>query len=494
MNEHLATASVVDAPVTASDPTHAEPRARTRRRLGARIGKAEALVAIGLFAAFAAVVLAKAPQLLEPDDYAYRASIVALTQGHLTLTNTQYLALAKALAGSSTSSTGAPFAGQGIMQWVHLTNGNWVSEKNPGYPFLAAPFQALGVLRLAPLFYGALGALGLFFGARRWLGRWGGTWAVGLFVSSGAALVFAWRATMPTFTDASLIAAGLGALLWTALARERSVRRRITIGLLGFVAVEAAVAVRYTNVVFLIVVAAASLYLTSRSGLPRRALAIWLSSVAAFVALVLAFDQAVYGNAFKTGYSSGEITFSLKSVGPNLSDMPAHLIKSMPMILLGLLAIGWIGWRALRSRNPALSADVREDHRRDAAVALVLGAGWFGLWALYSAYDWTVGQAAMGSAITVHVIRFYVPAIGAISLLAAWLFMQLPRWLPALGVTALLGLGVTSFHTMAGVSGGFGGGPAGVPNGQLPELPNGAAPTGVPNGPPPSAPNGAPAG
>ncbi|HZX97922.1 MAG TPA: hypothetical protein VFE92_00265 [Dermatophilaceae bacterium] len=49
-----------------------------------------------------------------------------------------------------------------------------------------------------------------------------------LFCSSGAALVFAWRATMPTFTDASLIAAGAGALLWTMLATERTVRLRTT--------------------------------------------------------------------------------------------------------------------------------------------------------------------------------------------------------------------------------------------------------------------------
>ena len=70
-------------------------------------------------------------------------------------------------------------------------DGRWISEKDPGYPFLAAPFQAAGIIRLAPLFYGALGCLGLFFGARRWLGRYGGPAAVVLFCSSGAALLFA---------------------------------------------------------------------------------------------------------------------------------------------------------------------------------------------------------------------------------------------------------------------------------------------------------------
>src|SRR5208282_5757134 len=134
-----------------------------------------------------------ASRLVEPDDYAYRASIVAMTQGHfLTLSTAQADRLAGQLAGP-----GGPGV---ILQWVQLPDGRWISEKDPGYPFLAAPFQALGIIRLAPLCYGALGCLGLFFGARRWLGRYGGAAAVVLFCSSGAALLFAWRDYMPTFT------------------------------------------------------------------------------------------------------------------------------------------------------------------------------------------------------------------------------------------------------------------------------------------------------
>src|SRR5664280_355695 len=68
------------------------------------------------------------------------------TQGHfLSLTNVEYQALLKQLSGGG---------GMGISQWVHTAGGSWISEKNPGYPFLAAPFQALGMLRVAPLFYG----------------------------------------------------------------------------------------------------------------------------------------------------------------------------------------------------------------------------------------------------------------------------------------------------------------------------------------------------
>ncbi len=104
---------------------------------------------------------------------------------------------------------------------------------------------------MAPLFYGALACLGLFIGARRWLGRFGGLAAVGLYCSSGAALLFAWRDYMPTFTDASLIAAGSGTLLWALLATEASPRRRTWAGLAGFAAIEIAAFVRYTDIVVL---------------------------------------------------------------------------------------------------------------------------------------------------------------------------------------------------------------------------------------------------
>jgi len=30
---------------------------------------------------------------------------------------------------------------------VQLADGRWISEKDLGYPFLAAPFQALGLIR-----------------------------------------------------------------------------------------------------------------------------------------------------------------------------------------------------------------------------------------------------------------------------------------------------------------------------------------------------------
>ena len=374
----------------------------------------EAALAVAAFAALCVVVLSVAPQAAEPDDGAYRASIVAMTEGHfLTLSTAQAEALARKLGDNPAAPPN---------QWVELTDGRYISEKDPGYPFLAAPFEELGIIRWAPLFYGALACLGLFFGARRWLGRFGGLAAVGLYCSSGAALAFAWRDYMPTFTDASLVAAGSGALLWAVLATEASSRRRTWVGLAGFLAIEIATFVRYTNIVILgcAVVAVIVAWRLRAARLPLRTLCWWLASVAVFGAGVAIFDDLVYGGPLTTGYQPGEVTFGLGAIGPNLRIMPAHLMQAMPMLVLGLIALAWIivRWLVLRRAGGQAGAVAR----RDLWVGLALAASWFAIWGLYSAYTWTTDPTS----VTVQVVRFYLPAIGAISLLGAWLVTRIP--------------------------------------------------------------------
>jgi hypothetical protein len=424
-------------------------RAVLRRAAGlAQKDRTEILLALAAFGILCGLVLGFAPYLSEPDDYAYRASIIAITHGHLlTLSSTQLQALQAELTRSDGGS------GPGIDQWVQLAGGRWISEKDPGYPFLAAPFQLAGLIRLAPLFYGALGCLGLFFGARRWLGRFGGAAAVGLFCFSGAALLFAWRDYMPTFTEAALIAAATGALLWAALAAEASAGRRVWVGLLGFIALEAAVFVRYTDIVVLgcAGVAVVAVWWRRAARLPAAAMGWWLGSVAVFGAGVAVFNAVVYGGPLKSAYQPGEITFSLGAILPNLRYMPVHLISAMPTLVLGLAALAWIAWRRVRLAGA-------DGARSDFAVALALAASWLSVWALYAAYTWT---AAPGLS-TLQAARFYVPAIGAISLLGAWLVARLPRNLPrhvprraslaamtsAALVAAMFGLGVWSFNGM----------------------------------------------
>ena len=401
----------------------------------------EAALAVAAFAAQCALVLSVAPQAAEPDDGAYRASIVAITEGRfLTLSAAQAGTLARRLGDNPAAPPN---------QWVELTNGRYISEKDPGYPFLAAPFEKLGIIRLAPLFYGLLACLGLFIGARRWLGRFGGQAAVGLYCSSGAALAFAWRDYMPTYTDASLVAAGSGLLLWSLLATEASGRRRTWAGLAGFVALELATFARYTNIVILgcAVVVAVVARRPRASRVPVRTLCWWLASVAVFGAGVATFDDLVYGGPLTTGYQPGEVTFALGAIGSNLRLMPAHLLQAMPMLVLGLIAPAWIVVRWLMLRRAGGRAGAAA--RRDLSVGAALAASWFAIWGLYSAYTWTTDPTS----VTVQVVRFYVPAMGAIALLGAWLVTRIPRarWAAltsAAVVVGMFGLGVWSFHAM----------------------------------------------
>ncbi len=420
---------------------HADPAAPGARR-GIRLLWVEAALAVAAFVVLCAVVLSVAPQAAEPDDGAYRASIVAITEGHfLTLSTAQ----AETLAGKLGDNPAAP-----PNQWVQLSDGRWISEKDPGYPFLAAPFEKLGIIRLAPLFYGLLACLGLFVAARRWLGRFGGLAAVGLYCSSGAALAFAWRDYMPTFTDASLVAAGTGALLWAMLATEASARRRSWAGLAGFAALELATFVRYTNIVILCCAAVAVIaaWRIRKPGLPLAALCSWLASVVVFGAGVALFDDLVYGGPLTTGYRPGEVTFALGAIGPNLRLMPAHLLRAMPMLVLGVIAVGWIILRWLILRR--CGGEVGAAARRDLWVGITLAASWLAIWGLYSAYTWTTDPTS----VTVQLVRFYLPAIGAIALLGAWLVTRIPGRASLSGLTsaaviaALFGVGVWSFYAM----------------------------------------------
>jgi hypothetical protein len=387
-----------------------------------RATRAELWTTAAIFATFCVVVLLRSPQLLEPDDYAYRASIVALSEGHVLLTNAQFLALRAQLS---------VHGGPGIVQWVHLENGFWISQKNPGYPFFAVVFQWIHALGVAPLFYGACACAGLFYGAQRWLGRWGGAVVVALYCSSGAALIFAWRATIATFTDASLIATAAGLLLGVLLSTDDPPRRRLVLGALAFLALDGAVFIRYTDVVELIVALVAVAAFARACAIPKSAVAVWIAVVAGFAVFDLWFNHYLYGGYLKTGYASGLVTFASSAIAPNLEKMPSRLVVSMPMSVLAIAAVIWIAIRAGRR-------DLDKEH--DGAVALVLVIGWFAIWGLYLAYTWTVGQT-VGHINPVHVIRFYVPALGLIALLAAWFVLRLPRRAAPTLLVVLFGLG-----------------------------------------------------
>ena len=128
--------------------------------------------------------------------------------------------------------------------------------------------------------------------------------------------------------------------------------------------------------------------------------------------------------------------------------MPAHLLQAMPMLVLGLIALAWIVLRWLILRRVGSQAGAVA--RRDLWVGLAVAGSWFAIWGLYSTYTWTTDPTS----VTVRVIRFYLPAIGAISLLGAWLVTRIPgsTWLAGLTITAAITVlsaqGIWAFHAM----------------------------------------------
>ncbi len=260
----------------------------------------------------------------------------------------------------------------------------------------------------------------LFAGGRRWLGRYGGTAAVVLFCSSGAAMLFAWRDYMPTFTDAALIAAGTGTLVWAVLAVEASQARRTWAGLAAFVALEAAVFTRYTDIVVLGCAALAVLvaWRLRAPRLPGSAVAWWLGSAAVFGASSRPSSTA-WSTAARSRPGTGPARFSSASApsGPTSGTCPSRLIETMPVLVLGLAAVAWIVVRAVAARRDTAPA------RRDLGVAAALFAAWLGLWGLYAAYTWTAGPGLSN----LQAVRFYLPALGSMSLLGAWLLTRRPR-------------------------------------------------------------------
>ena len=112
------------------------------------------LLALLSYALLCSLVLLSNPKFREPDAYAYRAATVSLLEGTApVLTREQYLDLDVRLREHGNDG----WQGQlGIEMWVALSEDRFTSEKNPGYPFLMAPFEQLSVSRLGPLLYGGL--------------------------------------------------------------------------------------------------------------------------------------------------------------------------------------------------------------------------------------------------------------------------------------------------------------------------------------------------
>jgi hypothetical protein len=118
------------------------------------------------------------------------------------------------------------------------------------------------------------------------------------------------------------------------------------------------------------------------------------------------------------------------------------------MLVLGLAAVASIVLAWLRARRAG--GEHAATARRDLAVGVALGAAWAAIWGLYATYTWTTPPGLS----TLQSTRFYVPALGPIALLGAWLLVRLPRkqslaaMIVLVSVGTLFWLGAGAFHDM----------------------------------------------
>jgi hypothetical protein len=266
------------------------------------------------------------------------------------------------------------------------------------------------------------------------------------------------EAYMPIATEASLVAGGAGFVLW-ALLHRRGARPAVVAGAGGFLLLGIAVAVRYTDVLVLAVIAAAAAVAVWRRWSPLRArwLALWAAAGALGPAFVLVYNDMVYGGPLHTGYTRG-VTFSLGAVLGNLRTMPRPLLLGMPLAVLAAGGVAWAIVMATRRRVPSaattsptpLATNAASDPtlpmppgvaRRDLGVALFCLGWWLAVWLTYLSYDWTtVVRPSMHFALT---SRFYVPALGALTLLGAYLLTRIPVRSALLVACAALCFGAT---------------------------------------------------
>jgi hypothetical protein len=268
---------------------------------------------------------------------------------------------------------------------------------------------------------------------------------------------------MPTFTDTSLIACGIGLLIWTVLSAERRTPVRVGIGALAFFSLGLALFVRYTSITVLVIAAVFAVFacFVKRWGLPRWALLVWALVVLVPIGIALCFNVTYYGSLTKTGYLPGAVEFSLSAVPTNIRELPWRLAEAMPVSLAALAAIFVMVRTQLNFRKSQAFDDTAarvedgsgltlasESVIADRWMGLFLVCSWVSTWGLYVMFVWT-SQVIEGAEVngigTYTFTRLFVPSLGAIVLLAAWLLVRLPRGVALLIVAALLCFGIADF-------------------------------------------------
>ncbi len=386
-----------------------------------------------------------------PDPWAYAFAIENFARGRWVVTDEE------AAAGRMQ----ARLQGGHMTQYVNVGPNRWALEKAPGFPLLAVPFRWLGHPQLTNSVLAVLAAAALYAAVAWWRDEglaWG---AVALFLLTPMSLMALRDVWMDSFAAGAVPL--IGGALYTLYLLRPSDRAGLVLAFGAGLALGWSAVVRLTNAPLLGLCGLHLLITVWRAPGRRawRAVAAFALGAALALSVLAAYNLAVFGRLFDTGYAYSLYRVS-SALGPSAgkpgqpAGAPMGVISAIQMIgrnlarivqpwLLGfpLLALALPGWMLAGDRGSSSGA------RRGVALPRWVAFLWVLVVAApYVTFTWldeTLAAPLIRGQLFFEVDRYFLPWIFPLTTMAVVALARLPRW-AALGLAVLYGIGSLWFY------------------------------------------------
>ncbi|MDA8196699.1 MAG: hypothetical protein M0019_05760 [Actinomycetota bacterium] len=435
----------------------------------------EILLTIIAFLGFAALVLLTNGVVTGSSYETFAAAVAALASGHIQLSPslphiTLQLQSGGGFAGDNfpfvnqfsgafqsgpasftiVGNSGGPFArfGGGFQNFAasgQLNHGAPLSSLSFGFVALAVPFYLTGTLLFEPIVFGAIAVFAIFIASRRWLGRWGGLLSVSLFLLTDLAVTLSEKISYASSIEAYLLATGVALLLWSLLAHEMRLNRRLLAGCSSFFALSLATLVHGSDLIFLVGALAVVTVSRKWAKLDVATLAQFYAVALGSLVSVVAFNEWSFGRVLVGGL----LPASFSSVGGNLQAIFPHALTIIPELLIALLSVVYVGVRYVVRGPVSEFAGNSNGTRTDAILSSLFAAGWAIVFALYLINPYASSSTSIR--VGTNHLGYLLPASVFVALLGSKLLKSISwRVAPAVIGTSLVLLGVAFVFFLSG--------------------------------------------
>ncbi len=398
-------------------------------------------IALVVFLAAQLLVLAIPQKMQEPGDWGFQYAARNFAQGHVVLTDEQYIE----------QSWGAWFAGGQLLSYANVGEHSWAFTWAPGYAFYLVPFERIGApwLGASLLSFGLAAVLYLLLA--RIKDEKTALLGVVLLVFSPLYLAMWQRVYMDSLAALAFCGIGGGLYLyyWLSRARLRASVCAVILLVAGFM-IMASVGVRYTNIAVAAVFGVHFIVMAVRSHLRREhflpiGLLFGLGAALSGVGILI-YRGVAFGTPFNSGGEFAQLPvkfawhYTLGSgfsiVRNNIIQLWAPLITAMPVLFVAVPAFAAVGYGKgffPRRRDTWLELPAHTFHLLWGWVAAVFG--------VYVMYEWTSYQAG-GQLLFPLLARFYLPALFPLVVISALMLRRLSVrfWGSILTVLTVLGI------------------------------------------------------